>query len=291
MATMTQAPPRPRIEAEAIPAARLEPEQPLTLVAAPSLRGPGTVGLASSGIGVLAIGLAALGTGNFVAAQFARAAVLGWLTLAIAATGFGLILAGLWREMRGMLALARVDRLRADLAGAGVAQARAAARAWLANLPEGASLLPAIEAADDTIAIAALLRAGPVAGLRARTDALGRAAALQIFAATTAVPSPALDGLLVGWRGLRLVRQVAELHGLRPGLLGTMALLRRTAMAAAMVTATDLAANTAAHALLSNPLLERLAGDAAGAAVAARRMTLLARAAAAACSPVPSGGG
>jgi putative membrane protein len=41
--------------------------------------------------------------------------------------------------------------------------------------------------------------------------------------------------------------------------------------------------------VLSNPLLAHVFGDMAGAGVAARRMILLARASAAACSPVPPG--
>jgi uncharacterized membrane protein YcjF (UPF0283 family) len=111
---------------------------------------------------------------------------------------------------------------------------------------------------------------------------------VQVFAATAAMPSPALDALLVVWRGTRLVRQVAELHGLRPGLIGTLGLLRRTAMAAAGVAATDMALDAAARAALSNPLLQHLAGDVAGAGVAARRMVVLTRAASAACSPLPA---
>ena len=287
MTIETETLPRPRIEAEALPAPRLPAEVAVIQPAALPGRGPGTITLALSGVGVLAVGLAALATGNFVAAQFTRGAALGWLTLAVAGLGFGLLGAGIWRELRGLLGLHRVDRLRAALAGGDLAQARAAARAWLTRLPEHDGVLPAIEAAGEVGAVVALLRAGPVAGLRAGTDALSRNAALQVFAATAAIPSPSLDGLLFAWRGLRLVRQVAELHGVRPGLLGTLALLRRTAMSAALVTAADLAANTAAHALLSNPILEHLAGDTAAAMVAARRMTLLARAAAAACSPVP----
>jgi uncharacterized membrane protein YcjF (UPF0283 family) len=93
--------------------------------------------------------------------------------------------------------------------------------------------------------------------------------------------------LLVGWRGVRLVRQVAELHGLRPGLFGTFALLRRVAFAATGVFATDIATDVAMRTLLSNPIMERLASDVAGAGVAARRMIVLARATAAACSPLP----
>jgi len=58
-------------------------------------------------------------------------------------------------------------------------------------------------------------------------------------------------------------------------------------LAAGAVAGVEVAANTAAHALLSNPLMQHVAGDMAGAGVAARRMMVLARAAAVACSPVP----
>lgn len=273
---------RPRFELEDGTIARLEPQS--LPVAPPPRAGIGTVGLAASGAALLVVGLAALEVCNFVAAQFDRAATLGWVTLAVAVAGFGLLAASGWGELRGLFGLRHVDHLRAALADP--AQAKHAALGWLATLPEGASLRDAVAATDDPAAILALLRAGPVAALRQRADALGRTAALQVFAAAAAVPSPALDGLLVGWRGVRLVRQVAELHGLRPGLFGTVALLRRVAFTAAGVVATDLAADAVARAVLSNPLLERLAGDVAGAGVAARRMIVLARVTAAACSPL-----
>ena len=93
--------------------------------------------------------------------------------------------------------------------------------------------------------------------------------------------------LLVAWRGVRLVRQVAALHGMRPGLLGTLGLLRRSVLAAGLVAGSEVAINAAAHALLSNPLLTHALGEMAGAGVAARRMILLARSTAAACSPLP----
>jgi uncharacterized membrane protein YcjF (UPF0283 family) len=275
---------RPRFELEEQTIARLEPEQlPAVLPAAPASRGG--IGLAAAGVGVLVVGISALDVGNFVASQFERGPVLGWLTLAVALGGFGLLGAAAWRELRGIFGLRHVDHLR--LALANPAQTKAAALGWLAGLPNGAALAEAARATEDPAAILALLRAGPVAALRARADQLGRTAALQIFTVAAAVPSPALDGLLVGWRGVRLVRQVAELHGLHPGLFGTFALLRRVAFAAAGVVATDLAADVAMRTFLSNPILERLASDVAGAGVAARRMIVLARATAAACSPVP----
>jgi putative membrane protein len=60
-------------------------------------------------------------------------------------------------------------------------------------------------------------------------------------------------------------------------------------LAAAGVMATDLAVDTLTRAVLSSPLLAHVAGDVAGGGVAARRMIVLARATAAACSPVPPG--
>jgi putative membrane protein len=246
----------------------------------------GNGALLLAGAGVLAVGLAALGTANFVADQFARGIVQGWLTLGVAVTGFGMIGVGIWREAAGLFSLRSVDRIRADLASGEPRRVMVAARAWLGEVPEGAALVPAIRGINDPDAVLALIEARLAQGLQQRADALGRAAAMQVFAATAAVPSPALDALLVGWRGARLVRQIAELYGLRPGLLGTLALLRRTALAAATVAAADVAIDAVTRAALSNPLLQHLAGDVAGAGVAARRMTVLARAAAAACSPL-----
>jgi putative membrane protein len=277
-------PVRPRFELEDGALPRLEEIAPEP-GAPPAPAGAVSAGLLAAGAAVLVLGGAVLGAGDFVAAQFARAASLGWATLAVAAGGFGLLGAGILRELRGLLRLRGVDALRARLADPQTR--RDAALEWLATLPEGATLMPAIRAANDPDAILALLRAGPAAELRARAQALGRAASLQVFTLTAAVPSPAFDGLAVMWRGARLIREVAALHGLRPGGLGTLALLRRTAFAAAQSGAANFAADAAVRAVVSHPLLAHVAGDMAGGAVAARRMLTLARAADAACSPLP----
>lgn len=277
----------PRIEAEELPAARLEP---IVLPKEPKPpRRWSMPSLVAAGAGVLVAGLAGLETGNFVADEFARSAVLGWIAAGAAGLGYGLIGLGFWREFAALAALRGVDRLRADLASLNPHRRARAARAWVRRLPEADTLLPALRAINDPDAILALLRNGPAAQLRARSEALGRAAALQAVAGVAAMPSPGLAGLFIAWRGLRLVRQVAALHGLRPGLLGTASLVRRTVTAAASVAGIEMATNTAAHAVLSNPLAQHLAGEMAGAGVAARRMIVLARAAAAACSPVEPG--
>ncbi len=273
-----------RIEMEPELAPRLEVEQPLVVLPAKGTRSSATA--IGAGVCVLGFGFGLLETIHFVAAEFDYGPWLGGLSLGIAVLGFGLLGAGIWREMRGLLGLGRVDRLRAALASGQLGAARHAARQWLGLVTEGQEILPAIEAADTAEAIQALLRAGPGSTLRLRTDALARNAALQSFIAASAIPSASLDGVFMLWRGLRLIREVAELHGLRPGTLGTLALLRRTAFTAGAVITTDVAVNTALGALGTHPLLRHFAGDMAGAGVGARRLFLLARATAVACTPV-----
>ncbi len=286
----------PRIELERADSPRLQAPAPAAgepPAAAPGLAAPRVASawampaLVLSGAAVLAVGLAALQTANFVAAEFARARPLGWLTLLVAVTGFGLILLGIARELRALLRLRGVDRLRRDLAGHDAAARLRAARRWLGEVEGGGVLLAPLAALNDPDAIVPLLRAGMEAGLRARADLLGRRAALQVVAGMAATPAPSLVVLLISWRGLRLIRQVAALYGLRPGLLGTLSLLRRTALAAGATAVTEVAVNSAAHAVLSTPLLAHLAGEMAGGAVAARRMVVLARATAVACTPLP----
>lgn len=279
----------PRIELEEEPTARLEPSLPAVIASADPAPPTGTAALALLGVVVLALGLAGLSVGNFVADQFDRAAWLGWTTLGVAGAGFGLIGAGLLRELRALLALRHVDGLRVAFVSGNGGQMMQAAVSWSRTVPGGSAVAPALQAVNDPDAALALLRAGPCRTLREAADRLGRAAAVQAVAGIAAIPSPALDVLFVAWRGVRLVREVAALYGMRPGVLGTLGLLRRAATAATMVGVVNLAGNTAAQAVLSSPLLAHALGDAAAAGVAARRLLVLARATALACDPVPPG--
>lgn len=287
MSQTAERPPTPRIEVEDLPAARLEPALPLVEPVVRAAERWTMPALVACGALILVLGFSAVEAFGLVADLFARSAFLGGAAAGVAGVGFFMVGLGFWREWSALSALRTVDRLRAALAGTDPVQRAAAAREWLRLLPDGQDLLPAINAVNDPDAILALLRAGPAAALRVQADALGRTAALQSLAGVAAMPSPGLAGLFVAWRGLRLIRQIAALHGLRPGLLATLGLLRRTALSAGAVVGMEVAANTAAHALLSSPLLQHVAGEMAGAGVAARRMVVLARAATVACSPVP----
>ncbi|UFN50819.1 DUF697 domain-containing protein [Roseomonas sp. OT10] len=256
-------------------------------VAEPRIGGWSSLSLLATGIASLVVGLSALDAANFVAAQFGRSVWLGAITLVVAAGGFGLILAAGVRELRGLTALEEVDHARAAFAAKDIVRARAEALRWAESVPEARASLPALRAAPDTETLRAHLEAGPLRVLDEKAVTLGRVAAAQAFAATAISPSPAWDALVFGWRGVRLVRQVAALHGLRPGIAGTIALLRRSAFSAATVAATNILADAATRAVVSNPLIEKLAGEAATGAVAARRMLSLARATALACRIVP----
>lgn len=301
-ADIAQAPPAgPRVilEDERPPAASARPaprldfgwEQAVAPVAPPRLpsRWSG-LGRAAAGLAVLLLGFGALDAANFVGDQFARGTVAGLLTLGVALAGFGLLASAGWAELRGLVSIRAVDRAREAFARGDLSTARTEAVRWAEAVPEAAPLVPALRGAGSTEELRALLVSGPLPALESRAAALGRTAAVQAFTITAVSPSPALDALVFAWRGVRLVRQVAALHGLRPGFAGSIALLRRTVFDAAAVAATDIAVDAAARALLSNRLLEQFAGEAAAGAVAARRMLRLARVADDACRIVPGKG-
>jgi putative membrane protein len=274
--------PEPFLMLEADEAPRLEPTPSPEVAPVHRRRSP-----ALAGIVLFGASLVLLWGATIVSALFERWSVLGWASLAALLVGLSLIGIGICQELRGLWALRRVDHLRAELGSGEMKRVQQAAGRWLDIVQQCTAIQPALSGSDTPEAILALLRSGPGKALQDATDALGRGAALQSVAIVAATPSPALDVLTVGWCGVRLVRQVAALHGMRPGALGTVALLQKTALAAATVAATEIAVNAATHAVVSHPILRHLAGDIAGAGVAARRMIVLARATAAACSPLP----
>lgn len=282
--------PRVIVEEPGPPAPRLDFgwEQAVAPIAPPTPpRRRSALSLAASGVAILIVGLSLLDVVNFVQDQFARGAWQGWATLAVAAVGYGLVAMAFLRELSGLRALHAVDRAREAFARRDYVAARAATLAWAARTPAARDMVPALRGANDLDSLASLLEAGPLPELDRASSAAGRAAATQAFAATAVIPSPALDAVFFAWRGVRLVREVAAIHGLRPGVAGTLSLLRRAVFEAGTVAAADVAIDTATRAIVTNPLIEKVAGEAGKGAVAARRMLMLARAAARACRILP----
>jgi putative membrane protein len=146
----------------------------------------------------------------------------------------------------------------------------------------------AVAAAASTMEVAALLRHYVVPPLRESARQAGRRAALEGGAIVAVTPSPALDGVFAAFRGLLLIRQVASVYGMRPGVAVTITLIRRVIWTAASITGVELLSRALAdHTLQTMPLVRHLAGAVPGTSVTALRLYRLAAITAEACSPLP----
>jgi putative membrane protein len=259
--------------------------------------GGSTIAWLAGGVALLLLGWVGLSSVELVLAAFARATAYGWAAAAVVAAASAMILWAGWREWRAWRALARVDRLRALLAGEGDAdRARAAALSWLeavaARLPEPEAARAALRGADGMAVLRAAVQRHVAAPLGEASAQAGQRAALQAGALVALCPHPALDALLAGGRGLMLVREVAAIHGVRPGALATMALVRRVVATAAGTVGVELLSQSLSDQLLQNmPVLRHVAGAVPGATLAAVRLYRLARFTALACSPLARRGG
>lgn len=254
---------------------------------------PGTANWVAAGLALLVVGGSVLAMVGFVLDQMARSPALGAVTLAVVLVAVAAILWGLLLELRSYRRLARVDRIRALLRqpGCPVEEARRACAQWLdtvaAHLPDPLGTRGALDACRSTDEVRAMMRHQPLEILRAKAKAVGTRAGLQAGFLVAITPSPALDGLVAGLRSLSLIRQVAALYGLRPGLSVTVGLMRRAAWTAAAVYGVNVAASVAATNLLSEvPVLRHVATSIPGAGLTATRLYWLSQAVAEACAPL-----
>lgn len=249
----------------------------------------GALGLAVGGVAVLLASWAGLAAVGFIDDLFARSTALGVLGLAGYGLGAVLLAVAAAIETRAWRGLARVDRLRAELAAGSLPAAQAAARRWIGglDLADAPALLAVIAQAPSPEALRLLLRERVSAPLAAAAGGIGQRAAIEGAALVAVLPHPALDGLFAGLRGLRVIREVAALYGLRPGTLAGLALARRVAVTAAGTAGVELVAQGALdQALKSLPLVRHVAEALPGMSVAAYRLYRLAQITAAACDPL-----
>lgn len=190
--------------------------------------------------------------------------------------------------------LGRVERLRGALAApdASLAALRVQALAWLGGLgdrvPDAPAVARLVRDAGTPAELRAVLRSRVADPLREQALGLGRRAALEGATLVAVCPHPAWDGLAAGARGVLLVRRVAALHGLRPGFVATLALLRHVAWTAAGTAGLVMASQGLAdHVLAELPVVKHVASAIPGTGAVAVRLLRLAGVAAEACSPVP----
>ncbi|MBW3098066.1 YcjF family protein [Pseudohoeflea coraliihabitans] len=200
---------------------------------------PGKILLSALGLLLsLAIGL---WVDQLVRSLFDRLPWLGWTALGLAAIALIAFMLLLWREIRGLMRLARVAELRAEVDSAEVdgggpvtaAEARRLSHqvsTFLGNRAQTARGRAALKALDGEIVDGPQLLAFAERELLATLDREARKlivnAARRVSLVTAISPRASLDMLYVAWEALRLVRAMAILYGGRPGTFGLLRLFR-----------------------------------------------------------------
>jgi putative membrane protein len=265
--------------------------RPQNLPAAPA--STGGLHWAALGIAVVLVSLVVFSAISFVLGMANRSFSLGVASGLAFSLGIGLIGYGLAGEWRGYRKLKTVDRLRATLTAdtSSVEVLRAAALGWLeqvaTTLPDADGAIRAIRSAPTVIEIQAALRDRAADPLHGAAKAIGQRAGLQAAGLVAVSPHANWDGMIAGLRGLLVIREVARLFGLRPGLAVTLVLVRKVAWTAAGISGVDrLSQSFADHAFHMLPFTRHIVEKVPGSSVAALRLYRLATIAAAACCPV-----
>lgn len=261
---------------------------PQIAAASPAL---GSTAFAVAGVAIILAAWLGFSIVSSLLGFFQVSPALGVAAAAIAGLGLALLAFAILREWRSLRGLHQVDHLRAGLlTGTNSDAARSLCLSWLERIgdrvPEAAMLAPAIRDAQDVAEMRGILRGRLTEPLRGATRATGLRAATEVSALVAISPHASWDGPIVALRGLKVIRQVATLHGLRPGPAVTVALLRRVARAAVESATIDLVSQAAADQFLNNLPLVRHLGAIAGASTAAFRLYRLTLVAGQACNPL-----
>jgi putative membrane protein len=253
--------------------------------------------VAATGVGILAIGWLGIDLVEFIDGAFAHGTALGIAATAAIAAGCGG--AGYWMvvELRGLWRLRSAERLRSLIPTAVSSELKReidCAAAILAHDPLLGRAVARYRAAlephhggRDALDLFSRFVLAPADRL---SQAAIRRAAAQVFAINAISPTAVLDTMLFAARAMRLVREIAEIYGQRPGLVGTVHLLRRLLGGAGMVGAVDLVGGVLIQ-QLGGAVIERLSASAAESAYAAQKMARLGILAMALCRPVEFGAG
>ena len=275
---------------------RLELSVPLlpqaNLPSPPATRSRWPVAAAATGIGILLAAVLGIDVVQFIDGAFAHGTVLG--VVAATAVGAGCAGVGYWlaTELRGLLRLHSVERLRRLMPSAVSSElkreigtaAMIVARDPLLGEPvrRYLAVLEPHHTGRDALELFSRLVLAPADQL---AEAAIRRAATQAFVINAVSPTGLLDTLLFAARAMRLIREIAEIYGQRPGVAGTAHLLRRLIGGAGLVGAVDLVGGILVQ-QLGGAVIERLSAGAAESAYAAQKMARLGILAMVQCRPV-----
>jgi putative membrane protein len=266
---------------------------PETNLPAPRIdRSRSPVAVAATGLGLLVLAVLGIDLVQFVDGAFAHGTALGVTAMAAVAAGSSGAACWLIAELRGLWRLRSAERLRSLIPSAVSSELKPEIEAAVAILAHDPLLGKAVShyraalephhSGRDALELFSRFVLAPADRL---AEAAIRRAAAQAFAINAISPTAILDTLLFAGRALRLVREIAEIYGQRPGLAGTVHLLRRLASGAGMVGAVDLVGGVLVQ-QLGGAVMERLSASAAESAYAAQKMARLGVLAMALCRPV-----
>jgi putative membrane protein len=254
--------------------------------------GPSISSIAATGLAILATAWVGIDLANFVGGAFTHSTTLGVVAAVGVAAGCGGVGYWLAAELRGLLRLRSAERLRGMIPSAVSSElkkeidavAMIAARDPLLSEAVGRfrAVLEPHHTGRDALELFSRFVLVPADRL---AEAAIRRASMQAFAINAISPTALLDTLLFAARAMRLIRQIAEVYGQRPGLAGTVHLLRRLASGAGLVGAVDLAGGVIVQ-QLGGAVVERLSASAAESAYAAQKMARLGIITMALCRPI-----
>ena len=186
--------------------------------------------------GLVALG-AGLATVSLVEELYDRAAWLGTLGIAIAALAGLSLLVICIREIVSLLRLASIEKLRARAETAIAQDDRDAARTIVRELNAALSATPQLARGRSELEthITEIIDGADLLRLAERTlmEPLDREASRLVARAATRVsivtavsPRAAIDMIFVAFAALGMIRRLAAIYGGRPGMLGTIRLVR-----------------------------------------------------------------
>jgi putative membrane protein len=263
-----------------------------SLSPASARRFPSPFAVAVTGFGILVVAVIGVDLTQFVDGAFARGKGVGVLAAVAVAAGAGGALYWSVAELRGLIRLRSAERLRRLIPSALAGELKQEIDAAAVILARDPLLRDAVNryravvephhTGHDALELFSRLVLAPADRL---AQAAIRRAAAQAFAINAISPTALLDTLLFAARAMRLIREIAEIYGQRPGLAGTVHLLRRLARGAGLVGAIDVVGGVIAQ-QLGGAVLERLSASAAESAYAAQKMARLGLVAMASCRPI-----
>ena len=238
------------------------------------------------------VGVVAIDLVQFVGGAFERGRIFGVVAATAVAAGAGGALYWLSAELRGLMRLRSAERLRRLIPSALAGELKREldeAAAILARDPMLAAPVASYRAVlephhtgGDALELFSRFVLAPADRLAQATI---RRAAAQAFAINAVSPTVLTDTLFFAARAMRMIREIAEIYGQRPGLAGTIHLLRRLVGGAGLVGAVDVVGGVLVQ-QLGGAVLERISANAAESAYAAQKMARLGLIAMALCRPV-----